>query len=71
VAEPASAGPAYDPEQISSGVAGGRWAPVTVVHDTASPSAFRYQDAGLGAATGAVVGGALVAMSLRRRSRLT
>ncbi|GCD90600.1 hypothetical protein [Nocardioides sp. LS1] len=73
IADQPSAGPSYDPEQISSGVPGGRWTPVTVVHDTRpGPSSFHYEDAGLGAATGAVVvGGAIVAMSLRRRTSLT
>ncbi|GAB3776264.1 hypothetical protein FB382_000067 [Nocardioides ginsengisegetis] len=73
LADNPSGGPTYDPEQISSGVPGGRWTPVTVVHDAPpGPSSFHYEDAVLGAATGAlVVGGAVVAVSLRRRTSLT
>jgi hypothetical protein len=65
-------GSAYDPEQISSGVAGGRWTPVVVVHEPAPEPAFDYSDAGLGAGAGVLVaaGIAVAAGSVRQRARL-
>jgi hypothetical protein len=65
-------GSAYDPEQISSGVAGGRWTPVVVVHEPASEPAFDYGDAGLGAGAGALAAAAIAvaAASARQRARL-